>query len=634
MKRIFAIGLFIFLAVCSTFAQVTVTSTNYASAKDTFYLTSANPISTIDFAATGENMVWSFPGLTGISQTNQIFAAPTATGFTKIQFPYIFNANNVNLASTNNTSINIATFSLSEINTYYKKSTSALSINAESGVLGFNGTQFAIKPVYTSPDVVYTFPMVYGNKDSSTSAFNVVIPAIATYNHWQHRRNTVDGWGSLTTPYGSFTNCLRIKTELASLEMFTVAGVAIPSDTLHSIEYQWFSLDKKYPVLVVSQQVLAGVAITSSIQYVDNKTYFQPQALFGYYPLSPVEGDTVTFQNLSVNAERYSWDFGDTITGVNNTSTGINPSHIYSQPGTYNVSLSAYNGTLTSTLIIPMLVKDTISVVSSFEYSPSDSCSGEKTIWFTNTSSSNAVAYLWNFGDGVTSTITSPVHTYSQYGTYNVSLVAYGNSRKKDTTIQRLAVHNLPASGFNHSPTDTSDISFSVSLTGYVLGSLHYSWTFSGINASISGLAAPQTHYSSPGNYNVYLQVSDSKGCPAYFTQNIGVNYTTTGTTTGNNTVSGVDTVTGMNETNTTDKQTFTPPYPVPAHSFVCIDFGLANYPVSVVLVESMGQNSSTLSAVPTNSNCFLLPPVPPGLYFIKVVNNNGTAPIFKILIE
>jgi PKD repeat protein len=52
------------------------------------------------------------------------------------------------------------------------------------------------------------------------------------------------------------------------------------------------------------------------------------------------------------------------------------------------------------------------------------SCNGPTTLSFTNTSI-NATNYLWYFGDGDTSTVVNPTHTYSATGNYDVTLIAY-----------------------------------------------------------------------------------------------------------------------------------------------------------------------------------------------------------------
>jgi serine protease len=72
--------------------------------------------------------------------------------------------------------------------------------------------------------------------------------------------------------------------------------------------------------------------------------------------------------------------------------------------------------------------------IASFNYSQN----GAGTVYFTNTSS-NASSYEWNFGDGASSTSTSPTHTYSNLGSYNVSLTA-NSTAGNGTNSQTISV--------------------------------------------------------------------------------------------------------------------------------------------------------------------------------------------------
>src|ERR1700720_1601714 len=69
------------------------------------------------------------------------------------------------------------------------------------------------------------------------------------------------------------------------------------------------------------------------------------------------------------------------------------------------------------------------AATASFNYSQN----GTGTEYFANTSS-NASSYDWNFGDGTSSTLTSPTHTYSNFGSYTVSLTADGSGGNGSTT--------------------------------------------------------------------------------------------------------------------------------------------------------------------------------------------------------
>lgn len=75
------------------------------------------------------------------------------------------------------------------------------------------------------------------------------------------------------------------------------------------------------------------------------------------------------------------------------------------------------------------------SVVADFNSPFSSGCSAPFTVNFHNLSS-NSSSFLWNFGDGNTSTLVNPTHTYNSLGNYNVTLIADGGTCGRDTTIK------------------------------------------------------------------------------------------------------------------------------------------------------------------------------------------------------
>lgn len=132
-------------------------------------------------------------------------------------------------------------------------------------------------------------------------------------------------------------------------------------------------------------------------------------SMFGCVPL------TVTFTNKSRNAEWYLWNFGN-----GDTSTAVNPTYTYTEPGTYVVELTAGNAD----------VKDvsrahTISVYTSpkadFEIAPEYSYLPNAMITTYN-KSKNGYSYVWYFGDGDTSQMYQPTHEYTKVGTYDIAL--------------------------------------------------------------------------------------------------------------------------------------------------------------------------------------------------------------------
>lgn len=338
-------------------AQSSYTLSNYAAVGDTFYLTKAS-LGNFNFDTTGTNITWNYATLVGNSQRRWIYRAPNQTGFTALTWPYIYNSNNVNLSATDGQTIAVGGLQQTNPNDYFLKSNNLLQQKASSYKVVIGSVGYNVRNVYTKPDTMYTFPLQYGQNFTGNAAYVASIPPNIYYrNVVLSRADTVKGWGTVITPYGSFSNCLKLVSNITTIDSIAINDTSYTGyDTLYSREIQWFDPSKKQPVLSVKQNRIGNIYITQQIEYLDNQIYYPPQALFGYFPLNPNMGDTVQFQNLSTNALSFVWNFGDPGSGASNTDTEINPTHIFAQPGTYNVQLIAINGPLRDTIILPIVV--------------------------------------------------------------------------------------------------------------------------------------------------------------------------------------------------------------------------------------------------------------------------------------
>ncbi|HAD96833.1 MAG TPA: hypothetical protein DCG19_05460 [Cryomorphaceae bacterium] len=123
---------------------------------------------------------------------------------------------------------------------------------------------------------------------------------------------------------------------------------------------------------------------------------------------------TVIFTDLSQNAPtQWEWDFGDGATGFVQ-----NPVHTYLKPGNYQVRLITRNNAGRDTAFIPV---DMTSLLYA-DFSMPDSVYATQQFQFFD-SSEVATSWEWYFGDGDTSNLQNPTHTYSKPGTYFVTLI-------------------------------------------------------------------------------------------------------------------------------------------------------------------------------------------------------------------
>ncbi len=139
-------------------------------------------------------------------------------------------------------------------------------------------------------------------------------------------------------------------------------------------------------------------------------------------------GDEVNFTNTSVNAYYLLWNFGD-----GTTSEQKNPTHIYSQPGTYTVTLKAtHTAGCIDSVSADIYVEN---IIADFSLSDNYSCQTPAVVNYENLSI-NAVQYEWHLGNGEILYDENPVAVYTKTGVYNDTLIAYSPNGCKDIKIK------------------------------------------------------------------------------------------------------------------------------------------------------------------------------------------------------
>ena len=143
----------------------------------------------------------------------------------------------------------------------------------------------------------------------------------------------------------------------------------------------------------------------------------------------PNDSSIFVFTNTTItnNAPLVTWSFGDSTTATGNVIT-----HIFNHSGIYNVCMHVtVNNTCYADTCITITVSGNpnplpcnLSANFSWQNSAQNSTASSNTVYFLNTSLGYASGDLitWNFGDGTTSALSNPVHSFAGAGPYNVCL--------------------------------------------------------------------------------------------------------------------------------------------------------------------------------------------------------------------
>lgn len=208
------------------------------------------------------------------------------------------------------------------------------------------------------------------------------------------------------------------------------------------------------------------------------------------------------------------WDFGD---GSN--SKASNPTHRYEADGTYEVSLTITGADNCTDSISHSVSVTTCTAVcqADFQHSSSGTTGADACqIGFSDASYSETgsiVSWYWEFGDGSTSSLQNPTHTYADDGTYSVSLTIFTSDSCTSTMSDSVLVTGCSAqctAEFTYTPESNCEFSFSdLSISTGSISSWY--WDFGDGDSSTD--ESPSHTYAADGTYSVSLTITTSDGC-------------------------------------------------------------------------------------------------------------------------
>jgi gliding motility-associated-like protein len=242
---------------------------------------------------------------------------------------------------------------------------------------------------------------------------------------------------------------------------------------------------------------------------------FTGSPLSGCFPLPVQFTNSSTAGSGTITS--YFWDFGD---GA--SSTSATPSHIYTASGNNNVSLQVTNSSgCANSNTKPSYVNVAPGVTALFSNNSPSGCGTPQTITFINQSSgAGALTYAWNFGDGGTSNLQNPQHTYTTSGTFSVQLTVTNSSgcTRTYTNPNPIVIGSVNANFTSSSPACVGNaISFTNTSSPTPVS---VTWNFG--DGTTSTDINPIKIYNSPSIYNVTM-VANFGGCSATSVQQVSV---------------------------------------------------------------------------------------------------------------
>ena len=419
MKIFYYLWLALLLTCFSTQAQITINSGDLPSSgdKDLFI---SGAVDTINVTRTGTNFSWDFSYLKPTVNNVLHFKDPTKINLL-LYFSYLGDVTDTSIGGT-----------LPGLGFYKNSSKTKYEKQALLFTIPVLNVQVPIP--YSNSDVVYSLPMKYGNSDDSCNFDgSITIPKVASVEVKGSRHNTIDGWGTVKTPFGKF-DCIRVKSVIKETDS---VFVNIPADR---IEYKWLAKGEKIPVMEV---VVSGGGFIKQIYYKDSsrniKSPLAPPVDFTANDTNVYTGDTVKFTNKTTDflgVYGYAWTFSPkTPSYVDSTLDKSKAPHVtFADTGMYSVTLDvtipvvSIKGTKTKTNYIKVstLLKPSVDF-----YADRVKPMVKDVVNFTDNSSYRPNQWSWvitpstfTYMNGTNSNSQNPQVRFDSTGIYTVTLFA------------------------------------------------------------------------------------------------------------------------------------------------------------------------------------------------------------------
>jgi PKD repeat protein len=251
--------------------------------------------------------------------------------------------------------------------------------------------------------------------------------------------------------------------------------------------------------------------------------------------VSPYPIVTYTASNLCENAvvqffgtattfnypiSKWTWDFADPDSGINNTSSLQNTTHNFGVYGSYNVQLIGKNAYGCADTAINNL---SINASPAINFVYSLACVND-VVQFTDVTPNSPMFYIqnyyWNFGDLVTSALPNPIHAFATNKTYTVRYIVSASNGCVDSMIVPLVVNAKAVTAFSATNTCVNSLTRFTDTSKIAAGSISSrKWDFG--DNTFSALPNPQHTYADTLSARVKLVTTSNKGCKDSLTKTV-----------------------------------------------------------------------------------------------------------------
>ncbi|HZV71434.1 MAG TPA: T9SS type A sorting domain-containing protein [Saprospiraceae bacterium] len=351
--KLFTLVFTVLICCQSVIGQQIYKVSDYGKPGDIYLYNRLPPVQNASALVTGSNVTWDLTAQADLSTHVSRIVTPsegidqfTFVGVCTLGGNSIFDClsiwSNTEQALLIPDTLSLFAFSLTDLQRYQNKTTNKLLENFFGFTVDLGGTVQQAAIVYEAPDTILNFPIAFGNHWTSHVKWALDLSATGQnlqYESNQSRTTSVDSWGTLITPYDTFTNVIRVRSEILRQDVLTTDSLTVPIN-LSQVEYMWFDTNYTLPVMTANGIATDSTDILAAVQYIYEATCPTPawtvDSDHDVYYIDHSGSVDVNFHFANSNANEYSWDFGDSSFG---NSTG-DITHTYYVGGEYAIAVT------------------------------------------------------------------------------------------------------------------------------------------------------------------------------------------------------------------------------------------------------------------------------------------------------